>query len=149
MKPLSYFAIIAAMLMTSQVLAGTVEGTVNLIFEQAYPLIQEALNIHYGDEVFIPYKGEGKSIDLKRDDYDYWDYENYKKYVLPAYIYSTEAEARTFYIINVRESDPVTIITLSGFWEIETNPGWLKVESNNENEAKFLKYLIQYCQSPR
>lgn len=136
------------MVMPAGVSAGIAVGNVNLKFEQAYPLIRDALKIHYGNDVFIPYKGEDKSIDLKRDDYDYWDYENYKKYVLPAYIYSTEAEARTFYIINVRESNLVTIITLSGFWEIGTDSGWLIVESNNENETKFLKYLIQYCNNP-
>ena len=144
---------ICAVLCAAAAYGGTVSEIINEPFADTYHTIVKAVNGAYGSS--IPSKEEGTSITLIVDDIC-WTPPNFKKeyeldyrdYILPAYIYSLDAEVKQEIGVNVKDENDKTRITIIMYWTMETGTGWLEVESNNEQELKLLNYIIDYYNNP-
>jgi hypothetical protein len=139
--------------------AGTASVTINMPYDEAYYLICDAIRWSRGLGSYMPYGTEDGSIDLKMSDWMGWSAPNskfvkeqgggdYTEYVLPAYIYSLDAEARSCETINVREEAGKTHVVVDVYWEMDVNDEWVEVESNNKFAEKFADFLVKYCNNP-
>jgi hypothetical protein len=138
---------------------GTASVTINMPFDEAYYLICDAIKWSRGDGSYMPYGTDNGSIDLKMTDWMGWSAPNsefvkehgggnYTDYVLPAYIYSMDAEARSCETINVSEEAGKTHVVVDTYWEMDVDGDWVEVESNNKFAEKFADFLVKYCKNP-
>jgi hypothetical protein len=153
-------ALIATFLVFASITyAGTASVTINMPYDDAYYLICDAIRYSKGLGCYTPYIAEDGSMDVKMDDWTYWsapDSEvvkeqggaDYRDYILPAYIYSLEAEARQWEWINVREDGNKTQVVVDIYWEMDILDEWVEVESNNKLAEKFANFLVSYCNNP-
>jgi hypothetical protein len=128
--------------------AGTAEAYIDVPFNEVCILVSEAFVAH--DPSAFNYGELDGSITVKTDWSGWRDYESWSRYVLPAYIWSTDIEARAVESANISPSGDGSIIKAIVYWELEApSGGWMTVESNNGQAEVVLNALVKYCEENR
>jgi hypothetical protein len=143
-------------LMVVAVYAGTASATFGMTYHETTELMNKVdletvfkqgvgnAKLIYGEGKFDP-SDPSQTRDLS------WassDYEQYKDYILPAYLYSTKP-AKSCVLVELKYDDvkKETRVTVETLWRVQSGHGWVKAQSNGKWEENYINLLVKYCKA--